>query len=220
MESPSPWVAIGAVPHRLSQERRCDTSNRCGRSAENHGDSSVLGHHTRHRSPRLGIDRFNDFPAVDHIEWRYEAGQLPRSKQVLFTLRAPAEVSLSERVGFHQQDAARGKAIPDVVNAGPIEVVEHQDDVELAEIRPRSLEIDLSEIYRDPCLAGRRLSVGQLGRVTVEPNHRGPTAGRSDAVPPSATGKVEHPDTGSDKVIMPDEPGTGSGEGGERRHGH
>ena len=50
--------------------------------------------------------------------------------------RAPPELALGLEKGFHDQDAARRHARHDVGHPGSVEIIEEEDDVELAEVGP------------------------------------------------------------------------------------
>ena len=114
---------------------------------------------------------------------------------MLLALRPPAEVSLREQIGFHQQHPARGEPLPDVVHARPVEVVEQQDDVELAEIGPGSLEIDLVELDGDAGLLRGGLGFRQDGGITIDGNDLGAAFRRGDPMSAPAAGEVEYSNT-------------------------
>ena len=112
---------------------------------------------------------------------------------MLLAGRSPSEVALSEEVSFEEEHTARREAVAHLIHPRSVEIVEHQDCIEAAEVRPGTLEIDVPEIDGETQLLSGGSGRGQLVRVTIEGDDQTPGAGGGETVPPFTACNVEHP---------------------------
>lgn len=77
-----------------------------------------------------------------------QATDLPEFEEMRRLLGTPAELPLNLEERLEEQGAAGSNGLDDPGHPLPIEVVEDEHDVELAEIRPRRLEIGLDPLNR------------------------------------------------------------------------
>lgn len=169
-----------------------------------------LGEDAGHRGPLGIVGRLERLATENDRERSHQADHLTELEQVGVLLGPPAKLSLDFEEGLEQENAARSEHVDDLWHPGPVEVVEEKDRVELAEIRPRLLEIRLDPLDRQA--SPRRLGsgLGQLRRISIHGHDRGPQFGCRHRVSAGAAGQVENPGAGTDPGSMAGEPVAGT----------
>lgn len=158
---------------------------------------------------------------MKHIERLNEMGQLSLAEQVAQARRPPTEVALGREKGFHDEKAARRYAHQHRGHQCPVKIIEYQNRIKDAELRPRLLEIHPMPIDREPSLRGELSSRLQTRWVPVERHDVRSERRRRKCVASFAAGYVKHSRARADAVSMPGEPGTRAGQlvGGGQGHG-
>ena len=136
---------------------------------------------------------------MDDDQRRHQRRGLAELEEVGLLLRAPAQLALDLQVRFEQEMAPGPERLDDPGHPGPVEIVENQHDIELAQIGPSGFEIGL-----DPpdgkAAAGRVVPpLADLGGILVDGDHVGAELGGRDGVPAGAAGQVEDPDAGANQ---------------------
>ena len=121
--------------------------------------------------------------------------------------RAPAQGALPVEVGFHEEQAARGHRGLDVVYPPPVEIIEHQHDIELARARATrpSRSTDCGSRPRRPSRAAASRAGLELGLVVVE--RRSPCAPHCAALSacrPSPQARSSTRQPRAEEIVMPD----------------
>ena len=101
-----------------------------------------------------------------------------------------------------------------------VEIVEHQEGIKSAEVRPGILEIDVPEIDVETQLLGGGPSPGQLVRVTVDGDDLSTGAGCRETVSPVTACNVEHAHARIEQIVVPREPRAGPSDSRKRWNGH
>ena len=121
----------------------------------------------------------------------------------------PAKSPLGFEIGLDQQDAARRHALADQRHAPPVKIMEEEDRIKNAEIRPRLLQIQFQPGDPRPLALGQAAGFRQPDGVLVHRQDKGAGLGRGQAVAPGAAGQVQNPAAGTDQAPVPLEPAAG-----------
>jgi glycerol-3-phosphate dehydrogenase len=147
---------------------------------------------------------------VDDGERSYQAGQLARSQQVLLRCRAPARIALRFQKRFHDEQAAGPHQPEESRHAGSVKIIEYQNCIKTAQIRPLAFELQLAPLDLETLGCRSLASNRQPYRVTVDSQYSCTDPSGRQAVASLSTGKIEYPPSGTDPVSVPDKPGAGA----------
>src|SRR5919112_252095 len=109
---------------------------------------TLFSDNARHCPPMFGIRRLHDLTAVDDRKWGNQAGELTRAQQVRTRIRAPARLALRLEECFHDEQAAGRDQLEDPRHLGPVKIIEYQNRIKNAELRPFTLEVQLHPLPR------------------------------------------------------------------------
>ena len=87
----------------------------------------------------------------------YQAGQLARLQEMVLRCGAPPCIALQYQECFHDEHAAGRHQPEESRHAGSVKIIEYQNCIKTAQIRPLTLEIQLSPVDGD-ALAQRPLA--------------------------------------------------------------
>ncbi len=131
---------------------------------------------------------------------RYQRGGLAEFEQVRLLLRAPSELPLDFEKGLEDEVATGTKGIQHPSHPRPVEIVEEEDDVELAHVGPGGLEIGFDPADGQPASARVLASLAEFGGVLVHRHDIGPELSSRDGMPSGPAGKIENPNARTDQA--------------------
>jgi len=123
-------------------------------------------------------------------ERAHQPGDLAELEEVRRALRTPAELSLDLEEGFHHEEPARGNRLDDSGGPRPVEIVEHQHEIEEAQIRPGCFQIGLDPLNLESPAARLLAGFSEPISVLVHRHHGGAELGRGQRVPTGAARDV------------------------------
>ena len=103
-----------------------------------------------------------------HLERRDQPGQLTGMEQVIVRGRAPAELALDAQERLHHQQAARLDQLDHLGHLGPVKIIEHENRIKTAELRPRLFEVGCRPLDGQPLGLGPLATRGQPDLVLVD----------------------------------------------------
>jgi hypothetical protein len=128
---------------------------------------TVSSDDARHRSPPAGIDGLEYLAPVDDRERGHQVSQLAGTQQVLLRDRAPARVALCFQERFHDEQAAWRHQPNNPRHAGSVKIIEYQNRIKIAQLRPLTLEIQLPPLYGESGCERPLPGPGQLGAIAI-----------------------------------------------------
>jgi glycerol-3-phosphate dehydrogenase len=140
-----------------------------------------------------------------------QAAQLAGTQEVPLRCRAPARLALCLEKGFHHEPAA-GRDQPEYSrHAGSVKIIEYQDCIKTAQLRPRPFQVHLAPVNGKPRSGGVLLRNRQLRWIAVYTQNPGAQGGGGQAVSSRTTGQIDDPRTRPDQMSVPDKPAAGPG---------
>ncbi len=147
---------------------------------------------------------------MERFEGGGKAGQLPRGQQVAVVPGAPAERPLPLEKGLHDEQPAPGHQGTDIGHPRAVKIIEHQNGIKGAEVRPLAGEVHALPFDFDAEARGRLASSVEPGGVAVHGGDDGAPPGHGEGVPALAAGEIQNAHPGFEEVVVPGEPRAGS----------
>lgn len=160
------------------------------------------------------VHRFRSLTTVEDGQALHQPAQLTGRQQVVVARRPGSLGALGGEERLHEQQATGPHRLEDAGHAGPVEVVEHQHDVEVTPRRPFALEVNLVELDSQRVLVGEVAGRPERLGVAIGRHHLRAIARGRHRMATRATGHIEHPHPRPDEVGMPGKPWIGRGQGG------
>lgn len=156
---------------------------------------------------------------MQHAERRHQPRELAGAQQVGGIVRPPPLRALRFEEGLQYQQAARRHRGAHTVHPGSVKIIEDENRIKNAEVRPRALQIDDPGPHRNAQRARHRRRGLEGSRVAIHEEDVGAAGRRRNRMSPFAARQIEHPHAGLDEMSVPREPGAGSGGGGGESQG-
>ena len=152
------------------------------------------------------VGRLKRLPAKGDHKRCDQSANFTELEQVGLLLGPPAQLALDFQEGLEHQRAADRDGRGRRRHPGPVEIVEHQDDVELTEIWPRPVEIDLFPLDGEPTFGRLGPPFSQAGGIPVDRHDNGAPFGCRDRMATGTAGQIKDPGTRSDQPGVAGEP--------------
>ena len=105
-------------------------------------------------------------------------------------------------------------------HAGSVKIIEYQDRIKTAQLRPRPFQIQLAPVDRES-RRGRTLPrQRQLRGIAIDADDLGAERRQRPGCGVPSTGEIEHPRAGPNQMSVPEKPGAGPGSGRDRAQAH
>lgn len=139
---------------------------------------------------------------------------------MLVGFRPPAEIALCNQKGFCHERATRCNRVDDSRPTRTVQIVEYQHQVERAEVRPVTLEIDGLPVDLQPALFCSCAACFETVVITIDGNDLGPAFGGCETVTPFTASDVENRGSLPEQEVVPREPNAGWRNDRRRWNGH
>ena len=121
--------------------------------------------------------------------------------------RPPAEVALGGEKRFDHEETAGGDELSNLWQPRPVKIIEQQNRIKSAEVRPRPLEIHHAPVHRETLPLGELSRSGKLSSSLSTPTTDAPAAAAASACRPAPHARSNTRIPGPEPMSVPDEPG-------------
>lgn len=146
---------------------------------------------------------------MDDLQWRDQPAEFAGFEEMVIARGTPTEGALDRQKGLHDEHTARGDALENPRHPNPVKIIEDQNGIKNAQVRPGSLEVYRAPIDGDALGPGEVTGGLELGLVLVNGYYLGAARRSGNAVSALAGGQVKDPGTFDDQEVVPGEPGAG-----------
>jgi glycerol-3-phosphate dehydrogenase len=146
---------------------------------------------------------------VQDLQRSDQASQFAGAQQMASRGRAPARLPLRVEERFHDKQTAGRNQPEDSRHAGSVKIIEYQNRIKSAELRPGAFEVQLPPLDGQVGGGGSLTSNRQPGPVPVYADHFGAEIRGGNAVPAVSAGQIQDSRPGGDTMSLPEKPGAG-----------
>lgn len=152
-----------------------------------------LGNDAGDGGPLRVVGGLEGLATEDDREGGYQGGGFPELEEVGLVGWAPAKLALDLEEGLEDQEPARFEQVHDGGHSGPIKIVEHQDGIVLAEIRPGLLKVGLDPFDRQAAAGSFGLGFREATGVAIHSDDRRTALCCGNRVATVTAGEIENP---------------------------